>query len=100
MAIVLTKDNFDSEVLKATQTVLVDFYADWCGPCKMMAPIIEKLAQDRTDAKICKINIDDEAKLAEKYGVMSIPTIVAFKNGQEAGRSVGLVSQDKLEDLI
>ncbi len=100
MAVILTKDNFESEVLQATQTVLVDFYADWCGPCKMMSPIIEKLSQERTDAKICKINIDDEGELAQKYGVMSIPTIVAFKNGEEAGRSVGLVAQDKLEALI
>ncbi len=100
MSIEVTKDNFTNEVLKANETVLVDFWAEWCGPCRMLGPVIEQLAKERTDAKICKVNIDNEPELAQKYGVMSIPTVVAFKGGSEAGRSVGAVSKEKLEELI
>ncbi len=100
MAIEITKNNFDSEVLQSDKTVLVDFWAEWCGPCRMMAPIIDKLAADRPDAKVCKINIDTEPDLAKEYGIMSIPTVVAFKGGKESARSVGSVPQAKLEELI
>ncbi len=100
MAIEITKQNFESEVLKASEPVLVDFWAEWCGPCRMFSPVIEELANERKDAKICKVNIDTEPELAQKYGVMSIPTVVAFKNGAEAGRSVGVVPKEKLEELI
>ena len=90
MAVVkLTTETFDQEVLQAGQTVLVDFYADWCGPCKMMAPVVEELAGEEPGVKGCKINIDDEMAIAQRYGVMSIPTFIAFKNGEVAGEKGG-----------
>ena len=101
MAVVkLTTDNFDQEVLQAGQTVLVDFYADWCGPCKMMGPGVEELAGEESNVKVCKINIDEEMAVAQKYGVMSIPTFISFKNGEVAGKQVGAVPKSKLQELI
>ena len=101
MAIVkVTTENFESEVLNANGRVLVDFYADWCGPCKMLAPILEKISIENPDAKICKINVDESTALAQKYGVMSIPTIVVIENGDVAETSVGLVSKSKLEEML
>lgn len=101
MAVIkLTTDTFDQEVLQAGQTVLVDFYADWCGPCKMMGPVVEELASEQSDVKVCKINIDEEMAVAQKYGVMSIPTFIAFKNGEVAGKQIGAVPKSKLQDLV
>ncbi len=101
MAVVkLTTENFDQEVLQAGQTVLVDFYADWCGPCKMMGPVVEEIANEETGVKMCKINIDEEMAVAQKYGVMSIPTFIAFKNGEIAGKQIGAVPKSKLQDMI
>ena len=100
MAVVkLTTENFDQEVLQAGQTVLVDFYADWCGPCKMMGPVVEELAGEETGVKVCKINIDEEMAVAQKYGVMSIPTFIAFKNGEVAGKQIGAVPKSKLQEM-
>ena len=96
----LTPENFYQEVLQAGQTVLVDFYADWCGPCKMMGPVVEELAGEVSGVKVCKINIDEEMAVAQKYGVMSIPTFIAFKNGEIAGKQVGAVPKSKLQELI
>ena len=101
MAVVkLTTDTFDKEVLQADQTVLVDFYADWCGPCKMMGPVVEELAGEEPGVKVCKINIDEEMAVAQKYGVMSIPTFISFKNGEIAGKQVGAVPKTRLQELI
>ena len=101
MAVVkLTTETFDQEVLQAGQTVLVDFYADWCGPCKMMAPVVEELAGEEPGVKVCKINIDEEMAIAQKYGVMSIPTFIAFKNGEVAGKQVGAMPKSKLQELV
>ena len=77
----LNGDNFNSEVLENTGKVLVDFYADWCGPCKMMSPVIDKIAEEVEGVKVCKLNVDDAQEIAGQYGVMSIPTIMAFENG-------------------
>ena len=100
MAVVkLTTETFDQEVLQAGQTVLVDFYADWCGPCKMMAPVVEELAGEEPGVKVCKINIDDEMAIAQRYGVMSIPTFIAFKNGEVAGKQVGAMPKSRLQEL-
>ena len=96
----MTTENFDQEVLQAGQTVLVDFYADWCGPCKMMGPVVEEIANEETGVKVCKINIDEEMAVAQKYGVMSIPTFIAFKNGEIAGKQIGAVPKSKLQDMI
>ena len=101
MAVVkLTTETFAQEVLQAGQTVLVDFYADWCGPCKMMAPVVEELAGEEPGVKVCKINIDEEMAIAQRYGVMSIPTFIAFKNGEVAGKQVGAMPKSKLQELV
>ena len=101
MAVVkLTTETFDQEVLQAGQTVLVDFYADWCGPCKMMAPVVEELAGEEPGVKVWKINIDEEMAIAQRYGVMSIPTFIAFKNGEVAGKQVGAMPKSKLQELV
>ncbi|MBQ8638593.1 MAG: thioredoxin [Lachnospiraceae bacterium] len=96
----ITTENFESEVVKSEMPVLVDFWASWCGPCRMLAPVIEELAGELTDAKIGKINVDEEPDLAKKYGVMSIPTVIAFKNGEEVGRSVGFKPKNALVKLL
>ena len=88
-AIKITKENFQTEVLDAKGTVLVDFWASWCGPCKMIGPIIDQIADERSDVKVCKINVDEEPELAAKFKVMSIPTLVVFKDGQVATQSLG-----------
>lgn len=88
-ALKITKDNFQSEVLEAKGTVLVDFWASWCGPCKMIGPIIDQIADERSDVKVCKINVDDEQELAVQFKVMSIPTLLVFKDGQVVNQSLG-----------
>ena len=101
MAVIkLTKANFDKEVMEAAQPVLVDFYADWCGPCKMMAPVVEEIAAEKSDVKVCKINIDEEMELAQRFGVMSIPTFISFKGGQMAGKQIGAVAKSALLELV
>lgn len=92
----LNEKNFEEEVLKAAKPVLIDFWASWCGPCRMMSPVIDKIAEEMGEkVKVCKINIDEEQNLAVKYNVMSIPTFIILKNGKEVARSVGV--QDKSE---
>ena len=92
----LNENNFEEEVLKSDKPVLIDFWASWCGPCRMMSPVIDEIAEEMKDeVKVCKINIDEEQNLAVKYNVMSIPTFIVFKNGTEVDRSVGV--QDKSE---
>ena len=96
-----TEANFEQEVLQSDVPVVVDFYADWCGPCKMMSPVVEKLADTYAGrVKIGKLNTDEAQSLAAKYGVMSIPNIVFFKNGEVVDRQVGAVPQSVLEEKI
>ena len=92
----VTASTFETEVIKSEQPVLVDFWAAWCGPCKMLMPIIEDLAQSQDEIKVCKVNVDDEAQLAMKFKVMTIPTLIAFKNGEIVGKLVGVQSKDKI----
>ena len=99
MEITVTKDTFEREVLQAEQTVLVDFFATWCGPCKMVAPIVKEIA-DEGKAKVCKIDVDEEPELAIQFGVDSIPTLLIFKNGALVNRAVGYRSKDQLEALL
>lgn len=97
MELKLNSENFESEVLNANETVLVDFYADWCRPCKMMAPVIEKLAEELQEkAKVGKINVDESTDIATQYDVMSIPTIIIFKNGKEVKRFIGVRDKQEL----
>ena len=93
----INQENFESEVLNANEKVLVDFYADWCGPCKMMAPVIEELAEElQGKAKVGKINVDESTDTATQYDVMSIPTIIIFKNGKEVKRFIGVRDKQEL----
>ena len=96
----ITKDNFETEVLKSDKKVLADFNADWCGPCKMLRPIIDEIAEEKENIKVVSINIDNEDELAEKYNVSSIPCLVVFENGNETRRSVGFIQKDEIENII
>ena len=97
----LNSENFEKEVLQTEETVFVDFYADWCGPCKMMGPVVEKLAEElQGQVKVCKINIDEASEIAEKYEVMTIPTFIVLKNGEVVNRSIGVQAKSELEELL
>lgn len=101
MMLELTKDNFEQEVLQASEPVVVDFWATWCAPCKMIAPIVEEVSQSYNGkCKVGKLNIDEAMEIATKFGVMNIPTIMFFKGGRENGRLVGVVSKDAISDKI
>jgi len=97
----ITRETFDNEITESPMPVLVDFYADWCAPCKMLAPILGELALDYEGRfKICKVNVDEERELAERFAVSSIPTLIFFKNGEKAGSMMGLQSRAALEEKI
>lgn len=99
-ALELTAENFEQEVLKSDKPVLVDFWASWCGPCKMLSPVIEEIADEHAEIKVGKVNVDEQPELAQKYGVMSIPTVLVIKDGEEVNKSVGAVPKQQLLDLI
>ena len=99
-ALHVTNENFEAEVLKSEKPVLVDFWAAWCGPCQMLLPGIEELAGEVGDAKICKVNVDEECELAEKYSVMTIPTLIVFRDGKPAEKSIGVISKEQILKLI
>lgn len=98
--ITVTSENFESEVLNSEKPVLVDFWASWCGPCRMLSPIIDEIAEEVQTIKIGKVNVDEQQDLAGKFGVMSIPTLILFKNGQPVNKSVGAKSKAALLDFI
>ena len=101
MAVVtITQSNFEQEVLKATKPVLVDFWASWCGPCRMLSPIVDQLAEERTDAVFGKVNVDEQPELAAQFGVMSIPTVIVFKDGKIVRQTVGAQPKAALEKLL
>ena len=96
----ITNDNFKTEVLQSEMSVLVDFYADWCGPCKMLAPIVDEIAQENDDIKVAKVNVDENPNIALDYKVMSIPTLVVIKGGKEVSRSVGVVDKKEILEML
>ena len=99
-AIQVNKDNFQEVVLNSDKPVLVDFWASWCGPCRMVAPILEEIAAERSDVKVCKINVDEEPELASRYKVMSIPTLLVVKEGQVVNQAVGARPKSQILSLL
>ncbi|ERJ92689.1 thioredoxin [Selenomonas sp. oral taxon 892 str. F0426] len=96
----LTGETFEAEVLKSDRLVIVDFWATWCTPCRMLTPILEEIAAERPDIKICKINMDDAQDIAEQYAVMSLPALLYFKNGELIEDSIGLISKERILSLL
>jgi thioredoxin 1 len=96
----ITKENFENEVLNSEKTVLLDFYADWCGPCRMVAPIVEAISEEHPEYKIGKINVDEQGELANAFSINAIPALIVFKNGQEAAKYVGYCKRDKILSLL
>ena len=98
--ITITKSNFEEEVVRSDKPVMLDFWATWCGPCRMLAPTIEEIAKERNDIKVGKVNVDDEGARASAFGIVSIPTVVVIKNGEEVARAVGYRQKDELLDML
>lgn len=96
----ITNENFEAEVLNSEIPVLVDFWATWCGPCQMFGPVIDEVAEEVTDVKICKVNVDEQQELAVRYGVMTIPTLIVFKNGEAAKKTSGFMSKSEVLALL
>lgn len=96
----ITKENFQKEVIENEKTVLLDFFASWCGPCKMLAPVVEEVAEERDDIMVGKVDIDEEMELVQKFKIMSVPTLVVLKNGQLIHKSAGVVSKREIMELL
>lgn len=96
----VNNDNFEQEVLQSQETVLVDFYANWCGPCKMLSPIVDEVAEEVSNVKVCKVNIDEARSIAMQYEIMSIPTLLVFKNGKVVNSSLGFIKKEEILKLI
>ena len=99
-AININKNNFQNEVLNSDKKVLLDFWAPWCGPCRMVAPIVEEIAGERPDIKVGKINVDEEAELASQFGIMSIPTLVVIENGKIVNQAMGARSKESILGML
>jgi thioredoxin 1 len=97
---VITNENFAEEVLQAKGTVLLDFWAEWCGPCRALGPIIEEVAADHPEVKVGKVNVDEQQALAQQFGIMSIPTLVVFKDGKKVNEALGLMPKAQVESLL
>lgn len=100
MEITINKSNFQDEVMNSDKPVLIDFWATWCGPCRMLAPIIEEIAEERDDIKVGKVNVDEETELAEKFNIESIPTLVLIKNGKIVRQSLGYRPKSDIEEML
>ncbi len=97
---VVTNDNFETEVLKSDKPVLVDFWATWCGPCKMLSPLVHQFAEENPDVKVCSVDVDEAQELAAQFQVASIPTLIVFKDGQPVNRALGFMPKEKIAELV
>ena len=98
--ITITKENYESEVVQSDKPVLLDFWATWCGPCRMVSPIVDEIAEERDDIKVGKINVDEQGELAQKFRIASIPTLVVMKNGEIANKAVGAMPKADILNLL
>ncbi len=98
--VTITNDNFEAEVMGSDKPVILDFWASWCGPCQMIAPILSEIAEERDDIKVGKVNVDEEMKLAMKFGISSIPTIIVIKNGKATAQSVGYIPKEQILSML
>ncbi len=96
----ITKENFESEVMRSEKTVLLDFYAEWCGPCRMVSPLVDEISEENADIKVCKINVDDEPELVAAFNVSSIPTLVVVKDGAVSAQAVGARPKQAILDML
>ena len=96
----VTKETFQKEVLQSDKPVLVDFWATWCGPCRMVGPILDEIAEEREDIKVCKIDVDAQPELATEYGIMSIPTLMVFENGKKINQGMGAMPKNQILELL
>lgn len=96
----VNQESFEKIIHESTKPVLVDFWATWCGPCRMLAPVLEEVAEERQDITVCKVDVDEERELALEYGISSIPTLLVFKDGKVTNKSIGVISKDEMLALL